>query len=112
MVIPEASSRSCLMTISLVLTFIGHDRPGLVNAISEKIAAAGGSWLESRLAHLADEFAGIVLISVPEPNVSGLTTELRSLENAGLRVTVARSNIAAQPSSRTLDLNLIGHDRP
>lgn len=100
------------MTISLVLTFIGHDRPGLVNAISEKIAAAGGSWLESRLAHLADEFAGIVLISVPEPNVNGLTTELRSLENDGLRVTVARSSTAAQPSSRTLDLNLIGHDRP
>ena len=30
----------------IVLTFVGHDRPGLVNAISEKVAASGGAWLE------------------------------------------------------------------
>ena len=50
--------RSRRMTTSLVLTFIGHDKPGLVNTLSETISAAGGSWLESRLAHLAGEFAG------------------------------------------------------
>ncbi len=79
------------MTASLVLTFIGHDRPGLVSAISEKIAAAGGSWLDSRLAHLAGEFAGILLVSVPEPNVGDLTAGLRDLESRGLRITVERS---------------------
>jgi glycine cleavage system regulatory protein len=101
------------MPISLVLTFIGHDKPGLVNAISEKIAAAGGNWLESRLAHLAEEFAGIVLISAPEPNVAGLTTALRSLEESGLRITVERTGAAPPATShRTLDLNLVGHDRP
>ena len=26
----------------LVLTFVGDDRPGLVNAIAEKVAASGG----------------------------------------------------------------------
>ncbi len=29
------------MTTSLVLTFVGDDRPGLVSAISEKVAACG-----------------------------------------------------------------------
>ena len=89
------------MTTSLVLTFIGHDKPGLVNTLSETIAAAGGSWLESRLAHLAGEFAGIVLVSVPEPNAARLTTALRSLEEAGLRITV-EPGISVEPSSAAL----------
>src|SRR5580692_7243772 len=58
------------MTTPVVITFIGRDRPGLVNAISEKVAAFDGTWLESRLAHLAGEFAGIVLVRVPEPNIA------------------------------------------
>jgi glycine cleavage system regulatory protein len=101
------------MTTSLVLTFICHDKPGLVSAISEKIATAGGSWLESRLAHLAEEFAGIVLISVPETNVAGLTAALQSLEETGLRITVKRTGAAqAETGYRTLELGLLGHDRP
>jgi glycine cleavage system regulatory protein len=101
------------MTTSLVLTFSGHDKPGLVNGISEKIAASGGSWLESRLAHLAGEFAGIVLIGVPEANASGLIAALRALEEAGLRITVERSSAAA-PATRysIFELQLVGHDRP
>ena len=45
--------------IPLVLTFVGDDRPGLVNAIAEAIAASGATWLESRSAELAGKFAGI-----------------------------------------------------
>ena len=37
----------------LVLTLIGPDRPGLVEAVAEVVAAHGGNWLESRMAHLA-----------------------------------------------------------
>ena len=101
------------MTTSLVLTFMGRDKPGLANAISETIAAAGGSWMDSRLARLADKFAGIVLVSVPEPNVADLSAALRSLDNAGLRITVEPSS-AAQPETgyKTLELNLVGRDRP
>ena len=47
---------------SLVLTFVGDDRPGLVNAISEKVVDFGGTWLESRSVRLAGKFAGVVLV--------------------------------------------------
>ena len=101
------------MTTSIVLTFIGHDRHGLVNAISEKVAASGGTWLESRLAHLAGEFAGIVLIKVPEPNIASLTAALRDLEAAGLRVAVERSSGAEPMGSRkSVKLELVGNERP
>ena len=48
--------------IPLVLTYVGDDRPGLVSAVSEKIAAFGGTWLESRSARLAGKFAGILRV--------------------------------------------------
>ena len=101
------------MATPIVVTFVGHDRPGLVNAISDKVAASGGSWLESRLARLAGEFAGIVLVSVPDSNIAGLTAALHELEAAGLRVAVERSSRAETPTShKTVELELIGIDRP
>jgi glycine cleavage system regulatory protein len=101
------------MPTQLVLTFLGRDKPGLVNAISEKIAAHGATWLESRLAHLAGEFAGIVLVGAPEPNVAALTAALRDLAASGLRVTVERSEPApAEVNYASLDLALFGNERP
>ena len=89
-------SEELKMTTPLVLTFVGRDRPGLVNAISETIAASGGAWLESRLARLAGEFAGIVLVAAPDEQVAALTNALHELDSAGLRVAVAPS---AAPAS-------------
>ncbi len=101
------------MTTSLVLTFIGHDRPGLVETISRTIAAFGGSWRDSRLAHLAGEFAGILLIDVVDANAAALSADLLGLEATGLRVTVERSAGAGPvPRFRALKLALVGHDRP
>ena len=94
------------MTTFLVLTFMGRDKPGLANAISQTIAAAGGSWMASRVARLADKFAGIVLVSVPEPNVADLSAALRSLDEAGLRITVELGN-AAPPETGYKILEMI-----
>jgi glycine cleavage system regulatory protein len=101
------------MRTPIVMTFIGHDRPGLVNAISEKVSAAGGTWLESRLARLAGEFAGVVLVEVPETNIAALTAALVDLEATGLRVAVERSSGAEPPRSRQIvRLELLGNERP
>ena len=58
---------------NLVLTLIGPDRPGLVEAVAQPIAANGGNWLESRMAHLGGKFAGILRVDVPAdgPGVTG-----------------------------------------
>ncbi len=69
---------------SLILTVIGPDRPGLVRTLSEAVTAHGGSWLESRMARLAGQFAGIVLVEAPE----SLLDDLRALEGQGLRIVV------------------------
>ena len=76
--------------IPLVLTFVGDDRPGLINAVSGKVAAFGGTWLESRSARLAGKFAGILLVNVPEANLRPLEHALRWLAPAGLHLTIER----------------------
>ena len=73
------------MTTSLVLTFVGDDRPGLVGAISEKVVDFGGTWLESRSVRLAGKFAGVVLVRVPDENLIALKSALAKLAPSGLR---------------------------
>ena len=47
------------MARALVLTVIGEDRPGLVEALADLIDRHEGSWDESRMARLAGHFAGV-----------------------------------------------------
>jgi glycine cleavage system regulatory protein len=98
---------------SLVLTVIGPDKPGLVERLSNTVLEHEGNWLESGLSRLGGKFAGIVLIDVPEPQVTPLTTALQALSGAGLKVAVEHSD---EPSAtvdfQPLTLELIGHDKP
>jgi glycine cleavage system regulatory protein len=95
---------------SLILTVVGPDRPGLVRALSEAVAARGGSWLESRMARLAGQFAGIVLVEAPE----SLLDDLRALENQGLRIVVqgGYSEPAGAVVEPRMALEVVGNDRP
>ena len=69
------------MIVSLVIACVGPDRAGLVSAISDTIAAHGGTWLESRLARLAGQFAGVVRADAPEANAEALKPIVKFLEN-------------------------------
>jgi glycine cleavage system regulatory protein len=97
----------------LVLTLLGPDRPGLVEAIAEPIARHGGNWLESRMAHLAGKFAGILRIEVPAGQEAALVGALRGLEAAGLKLTIdAEPSAAGGAGARPFVLDLVGLDRP
>ena len=87
----------------LVMTFVGDDRPGLVNAMSEAIAAHGGTWLESRSARLAGKFAGILLVGIPDGNVVALEAALAKLLPKGLRVSIERALGGRKRSAETID---------
>ena len=98
---------------SLVLTFVGDDRPGLVNAISEKVVEFDGTWLESRSVRLAGKFAGVVLVRVPDENLIPLESALAKLAPSGLRVSIDRGGAAeAEKPGRVVTLEIVGHERP
>lgn len=99
---------------TLVLTVIGDDRPGLVDALASRVAAHGGNWDRSNLARLAGKFAGIVVVTVPDEHVEELTAGFESLTNQGVldvRVTIADVT-AGDRGAPVVNLHLIGQDRP
>jgi glycine cleavage system regulatory protein len=97
----------------LVLTLIGPDRPGLVETVAEVVAAHGGNWLESRMAHLAGKFAGILRIEVSADKAAALQAALTDLDSHGLKVVGEPcSEASAATAGRSLALELVGLDRP
>lgn len=108
---------------TLVLTMIGNDRSGLVDALSGAVVAHGGSWHRSHMAHLAGKFAGIVVVEVPDQSADALIAGLAPLREQGLLDVTAEvaegSGEAADAgdsgdagTARQISLHLVGQDRP
>jgi glycine cleavage system regulatory protein len=95
----------------IVLTVIGDDRAGLVEALSDVITEHGGNWERSQIAELAGKFAGVVVVSVPADRVDPLTSALRALDGL-LQVTAHPGSDMAAPPQETLRIDLLGTDRP
>ncbi|MDT7041382.1 glycine cleavage system protein R [Candidatus Nitronereus thalassa] len=102
------------MARALVLTVIGKDKLGLVEALADLVTQHDGSWDESRMARLAGHFAGVVQIHLPEDRAEGLLGSLPTLADRGLAVNVVDSDwaLAVVDHRETLRLELIGQDRP
>lgn len=97
----------------LIVTLVGSDHPGIVESFAKRIAENGGNWLESRMAHLAGKFAGILRVEVEAANVERLARALSDLERDGFRVVIEESAPEqARPRPRLLDLEVVGTDKP
>jgi glycine cleavage system regulatory protein len=97
---------------NLVLTLIGPDHPGIVDAVSDVVSTHGGNWLESRMAQLAGKFAGVLCIEVADDQAAALETALMGLESSGLHLVVERSEPPAPARTRAIEIELVGQDRP
>ena len=102
------------MNTSLVLTLVGADRPGLVESVAQSVASHGGNWLESRMARLGGQFAGIARVSLPAAREDELRAALVGLDPKGLKVVVAPDPAAAPVANAgvSVRLELVGQDRP
>ncbi|MGO4597487.1 glycine cleavage system protein R [Terrabacter sp. 2RAF25] len=107
----------------LVLTVIGDDRAGLVNALADVVTAHDGNWEDSQLAELAGKFAGIVVVGVPAERVDELTAALNELDGLLEVTTHPGAEVDAVPddtspdsspdsASQRLTLDLLGNDSP
>ena len=97
----------------LVLTVIGDDRAGLVQALADTVAAHGGNWEQSQLAELAGQFAGIVVVTVPAERADSLRGALDGLE--GLMEVSAHPGSEESTASGSwphLRIDLLGSDHP
>ncbi|MEZ5324566.1 MAG: ACT domain-containing protein [Verrucomicrobiales bacterium] len=100
---------------TLVMTVIGPDRPGLVEILAAPVTKYQGNWLESRMAHLAGEFAGILRIEVPTSSLESLRQELLGLAAHGLQITLqgeAADSVEPGEPRQLVTFHLVGQDRP
>lgn len=101
------------MAKALVATIVGPDRPGIVERISEAVVRYGGNWEESRMASLAGQFAGILLVRFPDDRLEAARIALEELTTEGLAVTVVSSLPAVgREPFRVLRMELVGQDHP
>ena len=97
---------------ALVVTLVGPDRPGLVGVVSDVVRRHDGNWLESRMSHLAGQFAGIVLVEATSDDCSALVADLEELESRGLKVVVAvDSESQTSEPGQLFRLSVVGNDR-
>ena len=101
------------MQVSVVITVIGPDRPGIVRMLADRGRAFDANWAESRMASLAGQFAGIVRWEVLSEKAESMIAALRELESSDLRIAIAQvSSTLAVGDRRLINLELVGHDRP
>ena len=99
--------------VSLVVTFMADDKPGLVSLLSKTVSTHGGNWLESSLSRLGGKFTGILVVQVPAEQVEALTQALTSLRSEGINLICEASQPEAISTDHTeVVLDLVGHDKP
>ena len=96
----------------LILTVIAQDQPGLVERVAKCVAQHGGNWLESRMARMAGQFAGILRVEVPAASQGALIEALQALGAQGIRVLLAPAGSEPSIVRRSIHLDLVGNDRP
>ena len=100
------------MSTSIVLTVVSEDHPGIVELLSETLSEHGGNWTESSMMSLAGQFAGILLVSVPDERVDSFLSSLEALASEGIRVVAQKSTVDLAPEPRReVSLELVGQDR-
>jgi glycine cleavage system regulatory protein len=101
------------MSTQLILSFIADDRPGLVGMLSRAVTQSGGNWLESRMAHMAEKFAGIVRIDCPDAaTAKAVKASLTALEAEGIRISIAEASKTAGLPGTPIVIELVGPDHP
>lgn len=96
----------------LVLTVIARDQTGLVERIAACIAEHGGSWLDSRMARMAGQFAGILRVAVPAECHDDLLRALQALAFQDIHVHGVAAGAEPVCTGRSMRLELVGDDRP
>lgn len=101
------------MQSHLVFTVISKDRPGLVDRLADAIASAGGNWVESSMARLGGEFAGIVSVDIDTASLADLEARFAALEGEGFSISRRSGDRrAAEPEGKLAHIDLVSQDHP
>ena len=98
------------MAESLVITFVGVDRPGIVQDLTAMVHGQQGNWLESKMSRMAGKFAGIALIEVSRERLDALKEELQGIQDVSVIVEMTDTQ-DSDAGMLSYQLNIVGLDR-
>ena len=98
------------MAESLVITFVGVDRPGIVQDLTAMVHGQQGNWLESKMSRMAGKFAGIALIEVSRERLDALKEELQGIPDVSVIVEMTDTQ-DSDAGMLSYQLNIVGLDR-
>lgn len=94
---------------SMVLTLIGKDKPGLVDAIAKCIIDAEGNWLKSSFCQLSGQFAGFIEVMLPQEKHNELIHACHQL--ADLHITLIPTGTFESSLDSKAVILVTGNDR-
>ncbi|WP_415227006.1 glycine cleavage system protein R [Psychromonas sp.] len=97
------------MNVQIMVTINGSNKVDLVKVLSEKTHALDGKWLNSKISHIDDYFAGLIKIEISPEHVEELINEFKAL---GINVEAAELDLVSQQHTTHLNLNIDAKDRP
>lgn len=98
----------------IVISALGSDRPGIVQALSQAVLEHQGNILDSRMTVLGGEFVVLMLVSGEPSALLSLESACPALEQTlNLQLTVKRTH-AREPEPATLpyDVDVVAMDNP
>lgn len=97
---------------TVVVTLIGPDRIGIVQTISQAVSRHDANWLNSSMANLAGQFAGILEIEVNPEQRDALLDSLNAIDESSLQIQTASPVLAGSQAQRQVTLELLTQDHP
>ena len=94
----------------LIITIMGKDKPGLVDALAKCVYRHDANWLGSSFAHMAGLFTGFVEVHVPADKHDALVSALNDLPDLTVQSVSVADN--EKTFSETLSVAIIGNDKP
>lgn len=92
----------------VVISFLGKDKPGIVDTLATIIKRHNGNWQTSSMRHLSGYFAGILEVDAIDSNAEAMISELQNIEGLNVQVEVAEP---CHKKQRTIRLDLTANDR-
>ena len=97
------------MNVQIMVTINGSNQADLVKILSEKTHALGGKWINSKISHIDDYFAGLIKVEIASDQVERLVADFKALT---INVEAVVLGSALHKTLAHLDLNIDAKDRP
>lgn len=96
---------------NIVVTFVGKDKPGLVDQLAALIVKHSGNWLGSSMSHLAGQFAGIIQVELPELELAKFSLAIGKLEDLSLTIQQGHNTTTDIEAEELLNIAIVCNDR-